>query len=207
MTSSVLGSSVKSSAGAHGIQSGLRFLSLIVGGVGLLVTALLVLPGRASSRPTRSAAENVRSTAFEPDNLLPSAVGLLGATINQPLREAATAFPQLRWDIDNDRFFFTTEYLRPNLCLGLVLQLAEAVMEDKQFQRCPVCGTWFLLQPGVNKADRITCSGACRKKAWRLRKERAVSLAGEGKTPREIAEEVGSDIKTVKGWLAETKEQ
>ena len=26
---------------AHGIQSGLRFLSLVVGGVGLLVTALL----------------------------------------------------------------------------------------------------------------------------------------------------------------------
>jgi hypothetical protein len=26
---------------AHGIQNGLRFLSLVVGGVGLLVTALL----------------------------------------------------------------------------------------------------------------------------------------------------------------------
>jgi hypothetical protein len=50
LTSTVLGSSVKSSAGAHGIQSGLRFLSLVVGGVGLLVTALLVLPGRGSSR-------------------------------------------------------------------------------------------------------------------------------------------------------------
>jgi MFS family permease len=51
LTSSVLGSSVKSSASAHGIQSGLRFLSLLVGGVGLLITALLVLPGRASSHP------------------------------------------------------------------------------------------------------------------------------------------------------------
>jgi len=41
MTSTVLGSSVKSDAVAHGIQSGLRFLSVIVGGIGLLVTALL----------------------------------------------------------------------------------------------------------------------------------------------------------------------
>jgi hypothetical protein len=41
MTSTVLGSSVKSDAPAHGIQSGLRFLSLVVGGLGLLVTALL----------------------------------------------------------------------------------------------------------------------------------------------------------------------
>jgi MFS family permease len=44
MTSSVLGGSVKSDAVAHGIQSGLRFLSLVVGGVGLVVTILLILP-------------------------------------------------------------------------------------------------------------------------------------------------------------------
>jgi MFS family permease len=40
-TSTVLGGFVKTEAVAHGIQSGLRFLSLIVGGLGLLVTALL----------------------------------------------------------------------------------------------------------------------------------------------------------------------
>jgi MFS family permease len=44
MAATVLGSSVKADAVAHGIRSGLRFLSLIVGGVGLLVTALLVVP-------------------------------------------------------------------------------------------------------------------------------------------------------------------
>jgi hypothetical protein len=42
MASTMLGGFVKTEAMAHGIQSGLRFLSLIVGGVGLLVTALLV---------------------------------------------------------------------------------------------------------------------------------------------------------------------
>jgi hypothetical protein len=41
MTSTVLGGFVKEEAVAQGIQSGLRFLSLIVGGIGLLVTALL----------------------------------------------------------------------------------------------------------------------------------------------------------------------
>jgi MFS family permease len=44
MTSTVLGSQVKSDAVTHGIQSGLRFLSLMVGGTGLLVTVLLMLP-------------------------------------------------------------------------------------------------------------------------------------------------------------------
>ena len=43
MTAGVLGGFVKTEAVAHGIQSGLRFLSLIVGGLGLLVTTLLML--------------------------------------------------------------------------------------------------------------------------------------------------------------------
>jgi len=43
-TSTVLGGYVKTEAAAHGIQSGLRFMSLTVGGVGLVVTTLLFLP-------------------------------------------------------------------------------------------------------------------------------------------------------------------
>jgi MFS family permease len=46
-TSTVLGGFVKVEAVAHGIQSGLRFLSLVVGVVGLLVTALLAYGGGA----------------------------------------------------------------------------------------------------------------------------------------------------------------
>jgi hypothetical protein len=41
LASTVLGGFVRAEAVAHGFQSGLRFLSLIVGGVGLLVTLLL----------------------------------------------------------------------------------------------------------------------------------------------------------------------
>jgi hypothetical protein len=56
ITSSVLGSQVKSDAVTHGIQSGLRFLSLMVGGIGLLVTALLFVPRKerqnAGTAPT-----------------------------------------------------------------------------------------------------------------------------------------------------------
>jgi MFS family permease len=48
-TSTVLGGFVKTEAVAHGIQSGLRFLSLVVGGVGLLVTALLA--GSRAAKP------------------------------------------------------------------------------------------------------------------------------------------------------------
>jgi MFS family permease len=46
MTSTVLGGFVRIEAVARGIQRGLGFLSLIVGGLGLLVTALLMLPAK-----------------------------------------------------------------------------------------------------------------------------------------------------------------
>ncbi len=42
LTSTVLGAMVKEEAVAHGIQSGLRFLSLMVGSIGLLITVLLM---------------------------------------------------------------------------------------------------------------------------------------------------------------------
>jgi hypothetical protein len=42
-TSTALGAFVQKEALAHGIQSGFRFLSLVVGGLGLLVTLLLFL--------------------------------------------------------------------------------------------------------------------------------------------------------------------
>jgi hypothetical protein len=48
-TSTVLGGFVKTEAVAHGIQSGLRFLSLFVGGCGLVITTLLFLTGKAKS--------------------------------------------------------------------------------------------------------------------------------------------------------------
>jgi MFS family permease len=41
MAATVLGGFARTEAVAHGIQSGLRFLSLVVGGIGLLVTVLL----------------------------------------------------------------------------------------------------------------------------------------------------------------------
>jgi hypothetical protein len=45
MASAVLGGSVKAEAVSFGIRSGLRFLSLTVGGLGLLATVLLARGG------------------------------------------------------------------------------------------------------------------------------------------------------------------
>jgi MFS family permease len=55
MTSTVLGGVVKEESIAQGIQNGLRFLSLTVGGIGLLVTALLAQSDLAKQVKGRSA--------------------------------------------------------------------------------------------------------------------------------------------------------
>jgi MFS family permease len=48
-TSTVLGAFVKTTAAAMGIQRGLQLLSLVVGGIGLLVTGLLVWPRKTAA--------------------------------------------------------------------------------------------------------------------------------------------------------------
>jgi hypothetical protein len=47
LTGAVLGGQVKADAVTHGIQSGLRYLSITVGGLGLITTGLLMQSQRA----------------------------------------------------------------------------------------------------------------------------------------------------------------
>jgi hypothetical protein len=56
LASTVLGASAHLDAASQGIQAGLRFLSIIVGGLGLLVTGGLVIPNRFSTRSNNAAA-------------------------------------------------------------------------------------------------------------------------------------------------------
>jgi DNA-binding NarL/FixJ family response regulator len=78
---------------------------------------------------------------------------------------------------------------------------ARAIDGDRRYQQCPVCRRWFELTPGVHRADKLTCSQACRTRAYRHRQEKAVQLHAEGRTVRQIAKEIGSDVKTVRGWI------
>jgi predicted nucleic acid-binding Zn ribbon protein len=97
--------------------------------------------------------------------------------------------------------------LKPADLLGfLFLQLGSAFVGGFQFRQCPVCGTWSLLTPGANRADRTTCSDYCRLKRYRQRRARAVALGHSGWTPEQIAKEVGSAISKVKTWLSDAKD-
>jgi hypothetical protein len=93
------------------------------------------------------------------------------------------------------------DLLPDSLLAALWLQLALAIAGGKQYRRCRLCGKPFELSPRVNRVSRLTCSAACRNLDYRNRQERARELHGQGKAFSEIAAELGSNVKTVRGWV------
>jgi hypothetical protein len=85
-------------------------------------------------------------------------------------------------------------------------QLGHAVLGGRRFRQCVACGKWSLLQPGVNRADRTTCSDYCRLRLSRHRRARAVELHGRGWSPQKIAREIGSNVSKVTQWLSQAKD-
>ncbi len=81
------------------------------------------------------------------------------------------------------------------------VQFAMAVDYAKGYGYCRLCSRPFELTPDVNRSDRQFCSDNCRVKAYQRRKAKSRQLRQEGKTLREIAAALETDIKTVKGWV------
>jgi hypothetical protein len=92
-----------------------------------------------------------------------------------------------------------------SLLTALYLQMAQALDGGHAFEQCKACRKFIRLRPGENRADRVTCSPACRVRLHRQRVGLAVELKGQGKTPRQIAAELGSDVESVKKWIAKAK--
>ena len=92
--------------------------------------------------------------------------------------------------------------IRPHDLLGaLWVQFALAISDSKEFRQCEVCGRSFELDPGINRTSRFYCQNACRVKAYRMRKAEANRLHNHGKTLRQIATQLESDVPTVKKWI------
>jgi len=87
------------------------------------------------------------------------------------------------------------------------LQFALAVLENKAYRACEVCGKAFELSPQVARTSRTLCSAACKARAHRQRRDQAVKLASQGVAAKQIAKRVGSKLSTVQKWLSQNKEK
>jgi hypothetical protein len=140
---------------------------------------------------------------FSPGEVIRPALFYVQSLVNRVLGDNERVSPQLVYDEQRGRMVLS---LLPETLLGaLWLQFAQAIGGNKEYRACHVCGKWFEVSPEMTRSDRRTCSDSCRSKAYRERKDWAVRLAAEGKTPKEIAEELDSDVKTVKGWIKQRK--
>jgi hypothetical protein len=148
--------------------------------------------------------ENCVSEAkVERGDTIGAALVIVQTHLNYALGEFVS--PWLYWDTSARRSRLS--FRVPSLWAAILLQFAEAVGGSHNYQRCAACSQWFELAPGINRANRLTCSDSCRQRFYRLRQDRAVELHQQGKTVREIARALGSDVATVKGWINKRKER
>jgi hypothetical protein len=91
--------------------------------------------------------------------------------------------------------------LVPNSLLAAIwIQFISAIEGNFKYRQCDQCRSWFAPIQDT-RADARFCKVACRLRAHRARQIRARELAGQGMAPPEIAAEMNSKLKTVKGWL------
>jgi hypothetical protein len=95
----------------------------------------------------------------------------------------------------------TLEARPANLLNALWHQLASAIAQDTEFRQCPSCGSWFAVSPERRRADAQYCREACRVRAYKRRKKEARRLHAAGSPLKQIAKELGTSVKVVRGWL------
>jgi len=94
--------------------------------------------------------------------------------------------------------------LTPKNLLGAMwLQFAIALHGSKTFAECLQCGAPFEISrelTGKKKGAQF-CGTRCRVTHYRNRVERARQLGQDGKSPQQIARELGTQVRTVRAWM------
>ncbi len=151
-------------------------------------------------RPEVIAAENMNPgllASFSPYDLIRPALYRVQRVVNEKLREHRVVGKML-WDQQQTRLSL---YFHPGTLIGaLWVQFAQAIDGDRRYGCCQECGRWFDLTTD-RRADAKYCSGACRSKAYRQRQIEARRLSRAGFDVVDIAKRVGTNRRTVEGWL------
>jgi hypothetical protein len=93
------------------------------------------------------------------------------------------------------------QFAPKNLMAAIWLQFAQAIGGNKKFDRCAECQRPFEIGAETRAGSKY-CRSACRSKAYRNRIGRAKELHKQGRSSKQIPSLLGSDSKTVKGWLS-----
>jgi hypothetical protein len=163
------------------------------------------IPCAALGDPFRIEKKDIEPLGLGADAFESAALIVVHHALN--VASAAVAQPSLFLHPEYPETEGTVFWYRCKSLFGvLVAQFFDALVHDIDFQKCVACGEWFERGADLARSDRLTCSDACRQKLHRTRKARALELHAQGKKAHEIALETGSDVQTIKGWIARAKE-
>jgi hypothetical protein len=136
-----------------------------------------------------------------PSDVLARARLILSELLAKKLRDHAA--PEL---VPDERARELSLRIVPQNLLGAMwVQFARTTEGSRDIRRCATCGTWMFISPDTFRTNRRYCSDTCRVKTHKQRKRRARDLRASGAALREIAAEFGTDMATVKRWVAGVK--
>jgi hypothetical protein len=147
---------------------------------------------------------------FRPGDLLGPARWFLAHEIDDWFRElenwAKPTATRMVWSEQERRPQFV---FGPKSLLGaMVCQFAAALHGSWPFKDCAYCHKFFRLAPGINRANRFTCSITCKQYLHNRRVKLARALHAEGRTIRQIAKELNvkprgkkTSADMVKSWI------
>ena len=127
--------------------------------------------------------------------------GALQQMVNEHLKTQA-ADPKLLWDVRATKACLRMRFMPRSLLAAMWIQLATAIEGDRDYGQCEQCGSWFEIVAEKRK-DAKFCSDKCRFKAYRHRQKQARDLSGKGQSLETIAAALGSDVRTIRGWVIE----
>jgi hypothetical protein len=99
----------------------------------------------------------------------------------------------------------TLGFLPRTLADLLWMQFALAVAGSIALRECRQCRRWIRVGTRTAHRNREFCSNACKVKDLRQRKALAAAMHGEGTSLAEIAQAARSNVRTVRGWVANQK--
>jgi hypothetical protein len=144
-------------------------------------------------------------SGFTPGDLLGPSRVFLDGIVNNKLKEHPASvglFPETdRRQLRQGRHS-TIRWVPSSLISCLWLQLARAIEGNRSHRQCEQCRKWFETA-GEKREDARFCGNPCRFRAYRGRIKEAQELRTGGVSLREIAQQLGSDVKTVKGWVSQ----
>jgi hypothetical protein len=124
--------------------------------------------------------------------------------INRALDERVVR-PQLLYDLDVGQMMLA--HVPRNLLGALWLQFAQAISGDLEYRTCKECGKTIEVATDLDgrSARKLFCSDPCKSRDYRRRKDLAKKMKAEGKSVKDIAEELVTDISTIQKWVGKRK--